>query len=99
MPGTMHSRRVVLDGIEVVATPMGQDAVRTFLLVRGIGMGISCVAELTAGLRDHGRAVARGLRGFGDAPQPGAPTCSQSWSLWHPASPATNAPSGARWGS
>lgn len=42
----------------------------TFLLVHGIGMGISYFAQLSSALEKHGRVVAIDLPGFGDAPEP-----------------------------
>lgn len=42
----------------------------TFLLVHGIGMGISYFAELREALQPHGRVVALDLPGFGDSPEP-----------------------------
>lgn len=55
---------------DVVATDTGRVSERTFLLVHGIGMGISYFAQLSQELESHGRVVALDLPGFGDAPEP-----------------------------
>ncbi|AMB59896.1 hypothetical protein AWU67_14675 [Microterricola viridarii] len=54
----------------VVATDSVIPAEHTFLLVHGIGMGISYFAELRDALLPHGRVVAIDLPGFGDSPEP-----------------------------
>lgn len=69
----MNEQRVGVDGVEVVAIDTDdtdQAAARTFLLVHGIGMGISYFAGLAQVLEEHGRVVALDLPGFGDAPEP-----------------------------
>lgn len=68
--GSMSVRKVAVDGIEAVTTDTDQPAGRTFLLVHGIGMGISYFAGLAEVLEQHGRVVALDLPGFGDAPEP-----------------------------
>ena len=68
----MSVRRVVLGDHEIIATDTDKTAGRTFLLVHGIGMGISYFAQLSSELESHGRVVAIDLPGFGDAPEPEA---------------------------
>lgn len=66
----MTVRRVQAGGYEVVTTDTDKVAGRTFLLVHGIGMGISYFAQLSTALEEYGRVVAIDLPGFGDAPEP-----------------------------
>lgn len=66
----MSVRKVSVSGYEVVTTDTDKVSGRTFLLVHGIGMGISYFAQLSAALEAHGRVVAIDLPGFGDAPEP-----------------------------
>lgn len=66
----MTVRKVVAGGHVVVTADSDATAGRTFLLVHGIGMGISYFAELSDALQAHGRVVAIDLPGFGDAPEP-----------------------------
>lgn len=66
----MSVRKVLVSGYEVVTTDTDLSSGRTFLLVHGIGMGISYFAQLSASLESHGRVVAIDLPGFGDAPEP-----------------------------
>ncbi len=63
-------RRVLVGNYDVVSTDTGRVSERTFLLVHGIGMGISYFAQLSHELEGHGRVVALDLPGFGDAPEP-----------------------------
>ena len=69
---TMTVRKVQAGGYTVVTTDTDADDAegRTFLLVHGIGMGISYFAQLSTALEAHGRVVAIDLPGFGDAPEP-----------------------------
>ncbi|MBP2412129.1 pimeloyl-ACP methyl ester carboxylesterase [Arthrobacter stackebrandtii] len=66
----MSVRKVVFGEHEIVMTDTGTVAARTFLLVHGIGMGISYFAQLSTALEGHGRVVAIDLPGFGDAREP-----------------------------
>ncbi|MHA7303674.1 alpha/beta fold hydrolase [Arthrobacter sp. TMN-49] len=66
----MSVRKVRVADYEVVTTDTDKVGGRTFLLVHGIGMGISYFAQLSAALEDQGRVVAIDLPGFGDAPEP-----------------------------
>ena len=66
----MTVRNVQAGGYTVVTTDTDNAAGRTFLLVHGIGMGISYFAQLSSELETHGRVVAIDLPGFGDAPEP-----------------------------
>jgi pimeloyl-ACP methyl ester carboxylesterase len=66
----MTVRKVQAGGHTVVTTDTDKVAGRTFLLVHGIGMGISYFAQLSTELEEHGRVVAIDLPGFGDAPEP-----------------------------
>lgn len=66
----MTVRKVHAGGYEVVTTDTDKVGGRTFLLVHGIGMGITYFAELSQALESHGRVVAIDLPGFGDAPEP-----------------------------
>ncbi|MGP9503859.1 alpha/beta fold hydrolase [Specibacter sp. AOP5-B1-6] len=66
----MSVREVVVSGHVVVTTDTDREARQTFLLVHGIGMGMSYFAQLSTALEDHGRVVALDLPGFGDAPEP-----------------------------
>lgn len=54
----------------IVTTDTDHMAARTFLLVHGIGMGISYFEQLRTALKKYGRVVAIDLPGFGDAPEP-----------------------------
>lgn len=67
---TMTVRKVQAGGYTVVTTDTDVVAGRTFLLVHGIGMGISYFAQLSSALESQGRVVAIDLPGFGDAPEP-----------------------------
>ena len=55
----MTVRKVHVGGYEVVTTDTDKVGGRTFLLVHGIGMGITYFAELSQALESHGRVVAR----------------------------------------
>jgi pimeloyl-ACP methyl ester carboxylesterase len=66
----MSVRAVEVGPYTVVTTDSDLRHEQTFLLVHGIGMGISYFAELSTALRPHGRVVAIDLPGFGDAPEP-----------------------------
>jgi len=66
----MTVRKVHAGGHIVVTTDTDMKAGRTFLLVHGIGMGISYFAQLSSELEKFGRVVAVDLPGFGDAPEP-----------------------------
>lgn len=68
----MSVRKVVLGDHEIVTTDTDQATGRTFLLVHGIGMGISYFAQLSSELESYGRVVAIDLPGFGDAAEPEA---------------------------
>lgn len=68
----MSVRKVVLGDHEIVTTDTDEAAGRTFLLVHGIGMGISYFAQLSSELESYGRVVAIDLPGFGDAAEPEA---------------------------
>lgn len=66
----MSVRQVDIDGHILVTTDSELPGQHTFLLVHGIGMGISYFAELREALQPHGRIVALDLPGFGDSPEP-----------------------------
>ncbi|ALO65228.1 hypothetical protein AS189_00425 [Arthrobacter alpinus] len=66
----MTVRKVVLGEHEIITTDTDKGAARTFLLVHGIGMGISYFAQLSSELESYGRVVAIDLPGFGDAAEP-----------------------------
>lgn len=66
----MTVRKVVLGEHEIITTDTDKVAARTFLLVHGIGMGISYFAQLSSELESYGRVVAIDLPGFGDAAEP-----------------------------
>ncbi|MDD0860010.1 alpha/beta fold hydrolase [Arthrobacter alpinus] len=66
----MSVRKVVLGEHEIITTDTDKGAARTFLLVHGIGMGISYFAQLSSELESYGRVVAIDLPGFGDAAEP-----------------------------
>lgn len=65
----MSVRSMLVGEHEIVVTDTDQAAQRTFLLVHGIGMGISYFAQLSEELVRYGRVVAIDLPGFGDAPE------------------------------
>lgn len=66
----MTVRKVVLGDHEIITTDTDKVAARTFLLVHGIGMGISYFAQLSSELESYGRVVPIDLPGFGDAAEP-----------------------------
>ncbi|WP_218712572.1 alpha/beta fold hydrolase [Arthrobacter sp. BF1] len=66
----MTVRKVVLGEHEIITTDTDKVAALTFLLVHGIGMGISYFAQLSSELESYGRVVAIDLPGFGDAAEP-----------------------------
>lgn len=68
--GQMSVRRVHTGDYVVVARDSDLPGERTFLLVHGIGMGVSYFAELSTALQAHGRVIAIDLPGFGDSPEP-----------------------------
>ncbi|SMH49873.1 Pimeloyl-ACP methyl ester carboxylesterase [Rathayibacter oskolensis] len=66
-PAVLH----VIDGIELRSYATGRsDAVRTFLLIHGIGMSHHTFSQLAVHLREHGRVIAVDLAGFGSNRRP-----------------------------
>ncbi|MBB2995317.1 alpha/beta fold hydrolase [Paeniglutamicibacter cryotolerans] len=66
----MAVRKVEAGGYTLASTETNNAPGPTFLLVHGIGMGISYFAQLSTALESYGRVVAIDLPGFGDAPEP-----------------------------